>query len=159
MKAAAIIFGLLLTVLGLYGYLSPVQGGDDSVVAEKTDSESSDTDAEEKGSDDKAEKKTGSKTALIPAVFGLPLMLCGTLAFIEDLRKHAMHVAAGIALVGGLMAGGRGLMKINALFGDDPVSQRAVTMVLTMAVICLIYVGLSVRSFIAARKAGLIESA
>jgi ABC-type Na+ efflux pump permease subunit len=148
MKETAIIVGLLLTGLGLFGYFNPVQAKD-AAATEQTQ----DTDANSQTDDGKVEaKKTGSPTALIPAFFGLPLMICGTLGFLESLRKHMMHIAAGIALVGGLLAGGRGLMKVGALFGDDPVAQRATAMVLIMAVLCLLYVLMSVRSFIAARK-------
>lgn len=149
MKEIAIVVGLLLFGLGLFGYLNPVQekGENAGQVAEAGA-------ADDAGAADEAEEsKFGSKTALIPALFGVPLLMCGTLAYLENLRKHAMHVAATVALLGGLLAAGRGLSKVGALFGEDPVAQRATTMVLIMAVLCLAYVGLSVRSFIAARKA------
>ena len=90
-----------------------------------------------------------SLTALIPAFFGLPLGLAGLVAMKDRLRKHAMHSAAAIALIGalgalsravpGLLAGGE--LKLSTL------SQLA------MGVGLVLFVVLCVRSFIAARKA------
>lgn len=94
-----------------------------------------------------------SVTALIPAFVGGPLFLCGLIAFKPNLRKHAMHAAAGIALLGGLAALGRGLMTIGKLLADDPaVDKRPAILLWSMAALCFIYVGLCVRSFINARK-------
>lgn len=89
-----------------------------------------------------------SLTALIPAAFGIVLALLGFGAWSnEALRKHLMHAAVLIALLGFLMTAGRLLMKINELsFGAAAISQ------LSMAVVCLLFVILSVRSFIAARR-------
>ncbi len=149
MKEMALIFGFLLTGLGLYAYFSPVDAAPAAVAAGDEDT----TTAEENTEATEKKKKT-SPTALIPAFFGLPIMFCGTISFLsEEVRKHAMHAAAGIALIGGILALGRGLMKISALFGDDPVAQRSTTIILTMGFLCLAYVLLSVNSFIAARKA------
>ncbi len=39
-------------------------------------------------------------TALIPAGFGVVLILLGLLGSVEHLRKHTMHAAAAIALIG-----------------------------------------------------------
>ncbi len=39
------------------------------------------------------------KTALIPAAFGVLLVVCGLLAFNAAFRKHAMHLAAVVGLV------------------------------------------------------------
>jgi len=94
-----------------------------------------------------------SPTALIPAIFGLPLMLCGALALVEKYRKHAMHVAAAIGLLGAIGALGRGLPKIGDFFATDPdVNTRPVLMILLMAAVCVVFVGLCVHSFIQARK-------
>jgi uncharacterized membrane-anchored protein len=94
-----------------------------------------------------------SKTALIPAAFGLVLLALGLVALIDRLRKHAMHGAAAIGLVGLLAAGGRAAMKIGVLFSDDPtVSKRPVVMSFLMAAICLVFVALCIKSFIDARQ-------
>jgi hypothetical protein len=41
-----------------------------------------------------------SFTALIPAAFGVVFMALGLLAAVGDLRKHMMHAAAALALIG-----------------------------------------------------------
>ena len=53
-------------------------------------------------------------TALIPAFFGAPLLVCGLIAMRENLLKHAMHAAAMIGLLGslgGLSNSIRGILK------------------------------------------------
>src|SRR5262245_24065867 len=67
MASTTIVFGLLLTLLGLAGYF--LTG-------------------------------TSSLTALIPAIFGVPLLLLGFVARSEHSRKHAMHVAALLGTIG-----------------------------------------------------------
>jgi hypothetical protein len=93
-----------------------------------------------------------SVTALIPAFFGAALILCGVLAFAAKWRKHAMHAAAGIGLLGFLAAAGRGLPKLGSAISDDPTIHRAPRLVLLMALVCLIFVATCVWSFIAARR-------
>ena len=64
-----------------------------------------------------------------------------------------MHVAAAVGLIGVLAAGGRGAMKIGALFSADPsVNKRPIVMVLLMAVVCLLFLVFCVKSFIDARR-------
>lgn len=92
-----------------------------------------------------------SVTALIPALFGAVLVICALVARNEAARKHAMHAAVAIGLIGGLMALGRGIPA--AL--DGGASRPAVLSQLVMGVLLLIYVALGVQSFIAARKARL----
>ncbi len=96
-----------------------------------------------------------SLTAMIPAFFGVVLVI---LAFVarssESARKHAMHAAVALGLVGALAALARGLPA--ALGGD--VARPAVMSQLAMGILLLIYVALGVQSFIAARKARLGKS-
>jgi hypothetical protein len=96
--------------------------------------------------------ETPSPTALIPAAFGVILIVLGIVAHRPGARKHAMHAAAAVALIGFLLAGGRGFMKLGAAASDDLSISRPVRMVLLMAVVCLVYVALCVNSFIAARR-------
>jgi hypothetical protein len=73
-----------------------------------------------------------SPTALIPAAFGAVLIVLG--------------------IVGFILAGGRGFMKLGLAASDDLSVARPVRMVLLMAIVCLIYVALCVNSFLAARR-------
>ncbi len=95
-----------------------------------------------------------SWTALIPAFFGLPLLILGWVALKEHMRRHAMHVAGVIALLG--FAGTvRGLMKLPVLLtGGQLDRSAAVALQAAMAILCLIFVLLCIRSFIKARRAG-----
>ena len=92
-----------------------------------------------------------SVTALIPAFFGAVLLVCSVVARTsEAARKHAMHAAVAIGLIGGLAALGMGLR--GAMAGRN---GPAVYSQLAMGLLLLIYVALGVQSFIAARKARL----
>jgi len=93
-----------------------------------------------------------SKTALIPAVFGVLLLGCGLAALQDSWRKHAMHVAAALGLLGALAASGRGVMALLKLAGGADVNKIALGSVLLMAAICWLLVALCVNSFIAARR-------
>ena len=93
-------------------------------------------------------------TALIPTGFGVALMILGRLGFNDGLRKHTMHGAAMVALIGFLGAAGMGVPKlIKLLGGDESVLPRAVTAQLGMAATCALFLYLCIRSFINARKA------
>ncbi len=95
-----------------------------------------------------------SVTALIPAFFGVPLLLLGLLALKESMRKHAMHIAAVMGLLGfGGTVGG--LMKLPVLLtGGEVERPAAVAVQAAMAIACLVFVLLCVRSFIKVRRAG-----
>ena len=91
-----------------------------------------------------------SVTALIPAFFGIVLVILGFLARTkENLRKHLMHAAVLVALIGFLLTAGRLLSKIA-----DLTLSAAFISQLTMALICLVFVILCVQSFINARRGG-----
>ena len=115
MASTTILFGVLLTLLGLGGYF--LTGA-------------------------------SSVTALIPAIFGVPLLVLGFLARSEPARKHAMHAAAAVALVG----------CAGALFSlvRTPAAPRVAMAVFSqaaMAVLTAVFVGLCVKSFIDVRRA------
>jgi hypothetical protein len=100
----------------------------------------------------KAEFKLG--TWLIPSGVGLPLIGLGVLAAIQpSARKHYMHAAVTIGLLGGLVALFQGLSQIVKLASGTEVNALAAGMVWAMTVLCFAFVGLCVQSFIAARKA------
>ena len=93
-----------------------------------------------------------SVTALIPAFVGGVLILCGALAFRDKLRKHVMHFAAIIGLlgaIGGFMPLQRQLKNSGTIDFMKPSAISGELMIL----ICAVFVGLCVKSFIEARKA------
>ncbi len=93
-----------------------------------------------------------SATALIPAFFGLPLLLVGLVALQERMRKTAMHIAVILGLLG--FAGTvRGLMKLPVLLtGGELERPAAVAVQAAMAIVCLVFVLLCVGSFVRARR-------
>jgi len=115
----AILFGLLLILLGLGSYFGTGRA---------------------------------SVTALIPAFFGLPLLLTGLLGLRENLRQHAMHAAAVLALLG-LLGTASGIPKFAVLLAGGTVERPAAAVVQTlMVVLCAVFVSLCVHSFISARR-------
>lgn len=90
---------------------------------------------------------TGAKTALIPAPFGLLIALCGYLAQRPGFRKHMMHAAIIIALLGAVGSG----MQLPKVLGDADRSLAATEMSLMLGG-CVVYIVLCVRSFIQARR-------
>ncbi|MEO8648412.1 MAG: hypothetical protein ABI539_04520 [Acidobacteriota bacterium] len=89
-----------------------------------------------------------SLTALIPAAFGIILVLLGVFARMRDrLRRHLMHAAVIIALVGFILTAGRVISKIGELsYSAAVVSQ------VSMALVCLLFVVLAIKSFSDARR-------
>lgn len=120
MAKVAIVFAFLLIAVGLGGYLLADPDPETGVV---------------------------SVTALIPAIFGVALLICGLLALKESLRKHAMHLASLFALLGAVGAG----IRIPKLLG--PGTELALYSHIATTVLCLLFVILAVRSFILARSA------
>ena len=119
MPNTSILFGRLLIILGIIGYGYGMYAGN------------------------------ASPTALIPAGFGLILMILGHVSKAkENLRKHLMHVAVLVGLLGFIIPTWRILSKIS----DFSLSFASV-MLISMAVICLAFVVLCVQSFISARQA------
>jgi hypothetical protein len=94
-----------------------------------------------------------SITALIPAFAGIVFEILGFIALKPDLRKHAMHGAAALALLG-FLGTIPGLIKLAKwmIGGVDPARPAAVVSQSIMAALCVIYLVLCVRSFINARR-------
>ena len=136
MPSTAIVSGVLLILLGIISYVIGLIFGNASL------------------------------TALIPAGFGLLLAILGYLSETkENLRKHLMHVAVLIALVGFVVPLIRLMPVFKFLFnlvfqmstqpsGGGAISFNLVAAVsqLLMSLICLVFVILSVKSFIKARR-------
>src|SRR5436305_10008804 len=85
---------------------------------------------------------TTSPTALIPAGIGLLLVVLGVLALKESLRKHAMHVAAMVGLLGTVGALVRPVRTLAA--GEEIKNPAALTSQLVTAGLCAVFVGLCV---------------
>ncbi len=93
-----------------------------------------------------------SITALIPTFFGIPMLILGWLGLNEKYLKHAMHGAAVLMLLG--FAGTvSGLIKFFAMLGGAETARpAAVTVQTIMAVLCLVFIALAVKSFIDVRR-------
>jgi hypothetical protein len=101
---------------------------------------------------------TGSHapTALIPTYFGIVLGIFGLLANTEDSKRRMifMHVAVTIGLLGVIFPGWRaGSALLASTHGAALARPLAVKEEFAMAITCLIFVVMCVRSFIAARRA------
>lgn len=95
-------------------------------------------------------------TALIPAVLGLIIALIGFVAQKkENLRKHLMHGAVLVALLG-FIATISSVLKLGSLFDGTAERPLAVVSQFLTAMICLIFIILSVKSFIDARRSGAV---
>lgn len=91
-----------------------------------------------------------SPTALIPAALGLLLAIAG--GFSLKSLKHGGHAAATIGLLG-FLGSVPGLLKLPALLSGAPLERpAAVATQSIMAVLCLVFVALCVKSFIDARR-------
>jgi hypothetical protein len=126
MPRITIGFGIALIVLGVLGYLLTLGGG-------------------------------SSITALIPALFGLVLGALGLVAQQkEDWRKHAMHAAAVVGVLG-ILGTLRVIPNVIALLTGGTVATLSGTIAqVVMLVLCVVFVGLCVRSFIDARRTGAV---
>ena len=98
---------------------------------------------------------TGSThwTAMIPTWIGLVLAVSGLLALNPARRMLWMHIAVTVGLLGflGTIPGAIGVVKMS--MGMTVARPAAAIYQSITWLICLIFVGLCVRSFIAARRA------
>lgn len=99
-----------------------------------------------------SEAEKVSPTALIPSGIGAVLILCGVLAFKDGLRKHVMHFAAMVGLIGAIGGFMPLIRQYNKSGSFDPRKPSAISGEL-MILVCAAFVGLCVKSFIDARKA------
>jgi hypothetical protein len=122
MPQISILFGFLLTLLGLSSYLAADYGW----IAPKKIS-----------------------TAFIPCVVSVFLMLSGVLALRPAMRKHMMHAAATIALLGVIAPVGR---LISTAIQHGITASPMVISQLLMAILCAIFLALCIRSFVMIRR-------
>ena len=104
---------------------------------------------------------TGSAhpTALIPTWFGVALAIAGVLANTEDARRRMlwMHIAVTLGLLGFVFPAVRAGMMMSRVHGSrmelPAPTANAIHEQLLMALVCLVFTVLCVRSFIHARRA------
>lgn len=97
-----------------------------------------------------------SITALIPTFFGIVFVILSLIAGAESLRKHMMHAAAGVALIGALGAA-RGIPGLISIIGGEVVERPlAIYAQVAMFLMCLVYLFKAVQSFRTARKNGTV---
>lgn len=118
MPSTAIAFGTILILIGVIGYINGMMSNAASI------------------------------TALIPAFIGLILLLLGLFSRMkEHLRKHLMHAAVVIALLGFIAVAADVVRKIDTLsYTAANVSK------ISTALVCLLFVILGIRSFAEARR-------
>lgn len=89
-----------------------------------------------------------SITALIPAFFGIVIAVLGALAQSkESLRKHLMHGALLVALIGFIVPTVRLLSSASKLTLSAAVVSQA-----AMALLCLLFLIIGLQSFFNARR-------
>lgn len=94
-----------------------------------------------------------SLTALIPTLFGLGFLGLGIFAGkSEYIKKHAMHAALLLALIG-LIGSFGGLPEVLRALGGASVDRLAASVSQSvMAVLCIYFLIMGVKSFINARQ-------
>ena len=95
-------------------------------------------------------------TSLIPLYFGAVLIVLGALAMTDDAKRRMlfMHIAVTLGLVGFLFPLVRAAKgAVQMLQGVAVAHPLAIEEQMLMALLCLVFTGLCVRSFIAARRA------
>ncbi|MGB7158797.1 MAG: hypothetical protein WBD40_12060 [Tepidisphaeraceae bacterium] len=124
MPKITILLGVLLIMLGLVAYLGLQEAG-----------------------------QPRSITAMIPAFLGLPLVALGAIALKPHLRKHAMHAAVVIGLLG-FLGTAKGLIgALRWIMGTAPEHPTRIAVQAITGALCAVFVALCIRSFIAARRA------
>lgn len=94
---------------------------------------------------------SGAMTSLIPAWIGIPFLLCAAFATTPSRNKHAMHVAALVALLGASTLGMAVPKLVKAAGGQTIERPRAVYTQLGTGLICTVFLVAAVRSFVNAR--------
>lgn len=99
-----------------------------------------------------------SWSIFIPCFVGVPLLLLGLFSMIRpDSKKHAMHAAATLGLLGALAALGRGIPQGLKIMRGEEVELLPVAMVWAMILICATFVFVCIESFVSARRARLSQ--
>ncbi len=92
-----------------------------------------------------------SLTALIPSAVGVLLIICGLLARNERFRRHAIHAALLVAVIG-VLGSVMNVVRLGEVFAGTAERPTAVVLSTVMFVVLIVYIAAGVRSFIAARR-------
>lgn len=90
-----------------------------------------------------------SWTALIPAILGAVILICGLIGLKN--QKLGVHIALVVAILG-IFGTGMNVMQIGALIAGEAERPAAVVTSIITFVLLIAYVITGVRSFIAARR-------
>ncbi len=124
MARTAIIFGVVLAMLGigLYAMVDP-----------------------------ELKREWKALTAFIPTAFGAVLIVLGQIAQSgsDSTRKHSMHAAAVVGLIGVVLPAYRAIAALSR--GDE--MNLAIGGQIAMAVLCGAFLALCIKSFIDVRRA------
>ncbi len=94
-----------------------------------------------------------SWTALIPAILGALFVLLGLLAGRANLRRHAMHAAAVVALLG-LAGTAKGVIEVAKLAAGQTLPRPAASVAKSItALLCAVLLVAAISSFVKARRA------
>lgn len=92
-----------------------------------------------------------SITALIPSFVGVLILIAGVLARNVRFRRHSIHAALVVALLG-MLGSLRNVAGIGDVFAGTAERPAAIILSTLMFVVLLGYLVLGVRSFIRARR-------
>jgi uncharacterized YccA/Bax inhibitor family protein len=149
MTNTTLFCAIALLGVGIAAYVQ--SGTDNKAAADKATAAARETDPK---ADALAPKKV-SMTTLIPAGVGVALLACvAGVIYLPKARKHIMHVAAMIGLIG-FIGGFVPIFRSETGFSFE---NPAIRTGLLMSLICGVFVGLCVKSFIDARKARIAGS-
>jgi hypothetical protein len=127
MPTLSVMFGVVLTALGLVAYFNPAPLG--------------------VGKDGQP-AAAGHPSGLSPVGVGAILIVAGVASMAAPgARKHAMHAAAAVSLLG--TVGG----LVPVILRSFRFEEVAVKVGLAMSVLCAIFLAMCVNSFVQARKA------
>jgi uncharacterized membrane protein len=148
MARTTILFGFLLILLGVAVYAAAVTRGTywhaEGGLAFLAPGQ--------RAEDDGRPESVRALTSLIPAGFGLVFVVLGLIALSgsESTRKHTMHAAALLGLVGIVLPGWR---LFKGVTGANPPDGLAINGLFWMVGLCVIFLALCIKSFVDARIA------
>lgn len=90
-----------------------------------------------------------SWTALIPAILGAVILVCGLIGLKN--QKLGIHIALVVAILG-IFGTAMNVMQVGALIAGEAERPAAVITSIITFVMLIVYVVMGVRSFIAARR-------